>query len=161
MADVDMQHPAPRFALVGCTNFVVSLVAFYLCYHYLPLDRIAAALYLPVAGQAGEAVGAEGAVANVLAYFAGMLNSFWLNRWWAFRATDGGIVGQGVRFVIVNAVSLILGTVIMFVLVDRLHFPELAVWLPLAGLITVTNYLGFRLWAFARPEVPDVVVRRA
>jgi len=32
---------------------------------------------------------------------------------------------------------------------------------PLAGLITVTNYLGFRLWAFARTDVPDVVARRA
>lgn len=153
-----MQHPAPRFALVGCTNFLVSLAAFYLCYHYLPLDRIVTALHLPTAG-AGGSVGAEGAVANVLAYFAGMLNSFWLNRVWAFRATDGGIVGQGVRFVVVNSVSLVLGTVIVFVLVDRLRFPELAVWVPLAGLITVTNYLGFRHWAFARPAIADVAAR--
>src|SRR5882757_8368640 len=152
-----MQHPAPRFALVGFSNFVVSLAAFYLCYHYLPLDTIVAALHLPTA----SSVGAEGAVANVLAYFAGMLNSFWLNRVWAFRATEGGIVGQGVRFVVVNSVSLVLGTVIVFVLVDRLKFPELAVWLPLAGLITVTNYLGFRHWAFARPAISDVAARRA
>ena len=160
MADVDMQHPAPRFALVGCTNFVVSLAAFYLCYHFLPLDRIVTALHLRAA-IGGDAVGAAGAVANVLAYFAGMLNSFWLNRVWAFRATDGGIVGQGVRFVVVNSVSLVLGTVIVFVLVDRLKFPELAVWVPLAGLITVTNYLGFRHWAFARPAIGDVAARRA
>ena len=139
-----MQHPAPRFALVGCSNFVVSLAAFYLCYHYLPLEKI----------------GAEGAVANVLAYFAGMLNSFWLNRSWAFRATDGGMLGQGVRFVLVNSVSLALGTAIVYVLVDRLRLPELAVWVPLAGLITVTNYLGLRHWAFAKPAVPDVAARR-
>jgi len=155
-----MQHPAPRFALVGCTNFIVSLAAFYLCYHYLPLDKIVTALHLPAASAVRDSVGAEGAVANVLAYFAGMLNSFWLNRVWAFRATEGGIVRQGVRFVVVNSVSLVLGTVIVFVLVDRLKFPELAVWLPLAGLITVTNYLGFRHWAFARP-LPDVAARRA
>jgi putative flippase GtrA len=158
VAEVDMQHPAPRFALVGCSNFIVSLAAFYLCYHYLPLDKAVAALHLP-ASQAGVS-GAEGAVANVLAYFAGMLNSFWLNRVWAFRATDGGIVGQGVRFVVVNSVSLVLGTAIVFVLVDRMKFPELAVWVPLAGLITVTNYLGFRHWAFAAAE-PDVAGRRA
>jgi putative flippase GtrA len=158
MADVDMQHPAPRFALVGCSNFIVSLAAFWLCYHYLPLGRIAASLHLPAAQ--GGGTGAEGAVANVLAYFAGMFNSFWLNRVWAFRATDGGIVGQGVRFVVVNSVSLVLGTAIVFLLVDRLKFPELAVWVPLAGLITVTNYLGFRHWAFASVE-PDVAGRRA
>lgn len=155
-----MQHPAPRFALVGCANFVVSLAAFYLCYHYLPLEKIAAALSLPAAASAGGAVGAEGAVANVLAYFAGMLNSFWLNRSWAFRAADGGMLGQGIRFVLVNSVSLVLGTAIVYVLVDRLRLPELAVWVPLAGLITVTNYLGLRHWAFAKPAVPDVAARR-
>lgn len=153
------RHPAPRFALVGCSNFLVSLAAFYLCFHYLPLDGIVAALHLPVT-RPGESVGAEGAVANVLAYVAGMVNSFWLNRVWAFRAADGDIVGQGFKFVVVNFVSLALGTAIVFVLVDRLKFPELAVWVPLAGLITVTNYLGFRHWAFARPAVPDVAARR-
>lgn len=156
-----MQHPAPRFALVGCTNFAVSLAAFYVCYHYLPLGEIVAALHLPAAAGARGSVGAEGAVANVLAYFAGMLNSFWLNRVWAFRAADGGIVGQGVRFVVVNLVSLVVGTAIVFVLVDRLRFPELAVWVPLAGFITVTNYLGFRHWAFARPAVTEAAARRA
>jgi putative flippase GtrA len=159
MAAVDMQHSAPRFALVGCSNFLVSLATFYVCYHYLPLDRIVGALHLPVS-RPGGTVGAEGAVANVLAYFAGMLNSFWLNRVWAFRATEGGIVGQGVRFVVVNSISLVLGTAIVFVLVDRAGFPELAVWLPLAGLITVTNYLGFKHWAFARSPVRDVAGRR-
>jgi len=62
MADVDMQHPAPRFALVGCSNFIVSLAAFWLCYHYLPLGRIAASLHLPAAQ--GGGTGAEGAVTN-------------------------------------------------------------------------------------------------
>jgi putative flippase GtrA len=161
VAEVEMQqHPAPRFALVGCTNFLVSLAAFYLCFHYLPLDRIVTALHLPFTWR-GESVGAEGAVANVLAYFAGILNSFWLTRVWAFRASDGDILGQGLKFVVVNFVSLALGTAIVFVLVDRLKFPELAVWIPLAGLITITNYLGFRHWAFARPAVPDVAARRA
>jgi len=156
-----MQHSAPRFALVGCTNFVVSLAAFYLCYRYLPLDRVVTAFHLRTASAAGDTVGAEGAVANVLAYLAGMLNSFWLNRVWAFRATAGGVVGQGVRFAVVNSVSLVLGTAIVFVLVDRLKFPELAVWVPLAGLITVTNYLGFRHWAFASSALPGAAARRA
>jgi putative flippase GtrA len=149
-----IQHPAPRFALVGCTNFLVSLAAFYLCYHYLPLGKIATALHLSATRAAGEGVGAEGAIANVLAYFAGMMNSFWWNRSWTFRA-GGGVLGQAVRFAVVNMLGLSLGTLIVFVLVDRMGFPELAVWVPLAGLIVVTNYLGLKLWAFATPAVSE------
>ncbi len=148
-----MQHPAPRFALVGCANFLVSLAAFYLCYHYLPLGKLATALHLSPTRPGAAAVGAEGAVANVLAYFAGMVNSFWWNRSWTFRA-HGGVIGQIGRFVVVNFVSLGLSTLVMFALVDRMGFPELAVWVPLAGLIVVTNYIGFRHWAFAAPVGP-------
>jgi putative flippase GtrA len=147
-----MQHSAPRFALVGCTNFLVSLVAFYLCYHYLPLGKMAVALHLTSTRVDSDGVGAEGAVANVLAYLAGMINSFWWNRSWTFRA-KGGVIGQVVRFAVVNLVSLGLSTLVVFLLVDRLGFPELAVWVPLAGLIVVTNYVGFRHWAFATPAV--------
>jgi putative flippase GtrA len=155
-----MQHPAPRFVLVGCANFLVSLAAFYLCYHYLPLGKVAAALHWSQASAGGDAVGAEGAVANVLAYFAGMVNSFWWNRSWTFRV-GGGVMGQIMRFVAVNSVSLALSTLAVFLLVDRLGFPGLAVWVPLAGLIVVTNYLGFRHWAFAAPAVSAASARRA
>jgi putative flippase GtrA len=79
-----------------------------------------------------------------------MINSFWWNRSWTFRAA-GGVIGQIVRFVVVNMLSLALSTLIVFALVDRLGLPELAVWVPLAGLIVVTNYLGLKLWAFAAP----------
>jgi putative flippase GtrA len=140
-------HPAPRFALVGCANFLVSLAVFYLCYHYLPLGSST-----PMAAGTAE-FRPDGAIANVLAYLAGMLNSFLLNRSWTFRA--GGSVGvQAVRFAAVNLVSLTTSTVAVFVFVDVLRYPELAVWIPLAGVIVVLNYLGCKHWAFAAPALP-------
>ena len=126
-------HPAPRFALVGCTNFLVSLVVFYLCYRFLPLPATVAA-----------------AVANVLAYIAGMINSFALNRSWTFRA-GGSVTAQALRFTTVNLASLTFSTLTVFVLVDRLGYPELLVWVPLAAVIVVLNYLGSKHWAFAGP----------
>ena len=136
MAGVGASHAVPRFVLVGLSNLVVSLAAFYLCYHYLPL---------PVSA-AGS--GAQGAVANVLAYIAGMINSFLLNRSWTFRA-GRGVAAQAGRFVVLNLASVAVGTLTMFVLVDRLHYQELAVWIPLAALIMITNYVGMKYWAFA------------
>lgn len=136
MAEVVASHAVPRFVLVGCSNLVVSLTAFYLSYHYLPLDAIGAAAL-------------QGAVANVLSYAAGMLNSFLLNRAWTFRAGNGRIFRQARRFALLNAAILAASTLIVFVLVDRLGWNEIAVWVPLAALIMVTNYLGMKHWAFA------------
>lgn len=136
MSLVRSAHSAPRFAVVGVGNFFVSFAVFYLCYHYLP------------------AGGASGAVANVFAYVAGMINSFVWNRSWTFNA-EGGVAGQALRFTVVNLVSLSLGTLVVHVFVDRMHYPELAVWIPLAVLIVIMNYLGCKYWAFApRRAVP-------
>jgi putative flippase GtrA len=121
-----------RFILVGCANFVVSFAAFYGSYHYLPLGDH----------------GGRGAVANVLAYAAGMLNSFALNRAWTFRA-EGRVAVHAWRFTLLNACTLAASTLIVLILVDRLGYPELAVWLPLTLAILATHYLGMKHWAFA------------
>jgi putative flippase GtrA len=146
MAGVDSSHAVPRFVLVGLCNLVVSLGAFYLCYHYLPLPSSAA----------GN--GAQGAVANVLSYVAGMINSFLLNRSWTFRA-GRGVVAQAGRFAVVNMASLAFSTLAVFVLVDRWRYPELVVWIPMAALIMVTNYVGMKYWAFA-PQTAGPQPRR-
>jgi putative flippase GtrA len=133
-----------RFALVGCVNFCVSFTVFYLCFHYLPLDSAQPLVR--------NGIRIDGAVANVCAYLAGMVNSFILNRSWTFAAT-GRTSSQLLRFTAVNAVTLILSTSTMFHFVDVLGYPELAVWIPLTVVILVLNYLGCRHWAFAPPRL--------
>ena len=128
-------YPAARFALVGLTNFVVSFTVFYLSFNFMPdaVQRL-----VPVA-----------AASNLLAYLAGMVNSFVLNRSWTFRAT-GNAAMQAVRFTIVNLSSLTLSTLMMFRFVDVLRYPELAVWIPTTIVVMMLNYLGCKHWAFAR-----------
>lgn len=139
MSGTTLSHAqaVPRFVLVGCANLVVSLGAFYLCYHYLPL---------------GAATSVQGATANVLAYAAGMLNSFLLNRVWTFRAGHGRLTTQAWRFTVLNAASLLGSTLVVFVFVDRLHWSEVRVWILVAALIMVANYVGMKYWAFLAPR---------
>ena len=132
MAEIGLRHPAARFLLVGCANFVVSSAVFYLTYRYWPLGRF----------------GGQGAVANVFAYGAGMINSFVLNRTWTFRA-KGEVVVHAARFIAINIATLVFSTAVVFVLVDRLDYPGLAVWLPLTVVVLVLHYLGMKHWAFA------------
>jgi putative flippase GtrA len=127
-----LRHPFARFVVVGCANFVVSFAAFYASYLYLPLDDSSG----------------RGAVANVLAYCAGLVNSFVLNRLWTFRA-EGHVAVHAVKFGLLNAATLVGSTAVVLVLVDRAGFPALAVWLPLTLAILATHYLGMKHWAFA------------
>ena len=127
-----LRHSFVRFIVVGCANFVVSFAAFYASYHYLPL---------------GASHG-RGAVANVVAYAAGMVNSFVLNRLWTFRA-EGDVGVHALKFALLNAATLAASTVIVLVLVDWAGFSALAVWLPLTLAILAAHYLGMKHWAFA------------
>jgi putative flippase GtrA len=124
-----LRHPFARFLVVGCANFVVSFAAFYLSYRHLPLEG-------------------RGAVANVVAYGAGLLNSFVLNRIWTFRA-QGHVGVHAAKFVLLNAATLVSSTAIVWLLVDRAGLPALLVWLPLTLAILAAHYLGMKHWAFA------------
>jgi putative flippase GtrA len=144
-----------RFALVGCINYFVSFVVFILCYRYLPLFDLAEMLHALLGS---KVIGTElgplpdvplGAVANVIAYLAGMGNSFVLNKFWTFKR-HGNTVEQMIKFVIVNIVTLTLSTLSIYMLVDRLKYPQYTVWLTITGSLLVLNYMGSRYWAFAR-----------
>ena len=110
----------------------MSFAAFYASYQYLPL---------------GQSSG-RGAVANVVAYGAGMLNSFLLNRLWTFRA-EGQVAVHALKFVLLNAATSSGSTSIVLLLVDRAGLPALAVWLPLTiaildGALSRHEALGIR-----------------
>jgi putative flippase GtrA len=76
------------------------------------------------------------------------VNSFVLNRIWTFRA-EGRVAAHALKFVSLNAVTLVASTAIVWLLVDRAGLPALAVWLPLTLAILATHYLGMKHWAFA------------
>lgn len=149
MSDAVAFRSSTRFAIVGCTNFLVSCAAFYVCFHALRGAGITT-LPWPLDGLRLQAPAA--AIANVLAYLAGMVNSFVLNRSWTFAA-DGDDVGrQALRFAVLNLASLVVSTLVVHRFVDVLGYPALAVWLPLTAMMMVFSYLGCRYWAFARAE---------
>lgn len=133
MPSFGLKHSLARFIAVGCANFAVSFATFYGSYHFLPLGEL----------------GGRGAVANVLAYAAGMLNSFVLNRAWTFRA-EGRVAVHAWRFTLLNAATLAVSTLIVLVLVDWAGYAALAVWLPLTLAILAAHYLGMKHWAFAQ-----------
>jgi putative flippase GtrA len=86
--------------------------------------------------------------ASALAFAAGALNSFALNRRWTFRSRDRP-VPEALRFGVVQGVGLGLDVCLLYALVDGVGIPHLiaqALVFPVASAVT---FLLSRHWAFA------------
>ena len=59
---------------------------------------------------------------------------------------------HAMKFVLLNAATLVASTAIVLLLVDWAGFAPLAVWLPLTIAILTAHYLGMKYWAFAGPR---------
>lgn len=117
-----------RFGLVGVLNTAIDLASFSLLYRLVGLPAL---------------------VANGLAFWVAVSNSYWLNRRWTFRQHQVRGFRAYSHFVLVNIGGLILGT-LAILLLSHLMAPELAK--VIASILTlIWNYTSSRYFIF-RPE---------
>lgn len=145
-----------KFSVVGCLNLAISLTVFIVLYSQLRLGT----LVMNSTGDIGQwlthvlnGFGIEkidAAVANTFGYAAGMMNSFYLNRFWTFEAKAPAMTRLP-RFVLVNALSFSVSTLILLLVVDVLGAPYLPVLCATLGIVTVINFLGNKFWTFSEP----------
>lgn len=118
------------FCIVGLGNTFVDFTVFFLL-------NLGGVPYLP---------------AQALAYSAGVVNSYFLNRRWTFRVVrKAGALEIG-SFIIVNGLSLLVASGSLVILHDLNH---LNLWLSkiiATGGGMVVNYVGNRLWVFAENQ---------
>jgi putative flippase GtrA len=116
-----------RFCFVGLVNTAVDLAAF----GALALGGVP---YLS---------------AQVLSYSAGTMNSFFLNRRWTFRVAHKANFLEAVKFAMVNALSLLVSSGMLFVLHDVSRADLWLSKLVATGCGIIVNFYGSRLWVFA------------
>ena len=144
-----------KFCLVGCTNVIISFIVFYICYQHLrPVPILLNAMSNLGLNSTDilERTGIrsfDGAVANVIGYVCGILNSFIWNRKYTFNVTTR-TWSRFKRFVFLNLSCLVLSTISIFLFVDILNRPYKAVWFLTTGIITVLSYFGNKLWTFKK-----------
>ena len=78
-------------------------------------------------------------------------NNYIWNRVWTFRSRRGNVYDQGLRFLAVALCSLGASLLVLQGLVG-LHADKLAAQAAAIVLVTPLNFLGSKLWAFARPH---------
>ena len=116
-----------RFCVVGCSNVLVTLVAFYVLYNFLAMNYL---------------------IASVVAYSLGIVNSFTWNRLWTFRIRGSNAKIEFVKFLVVNLTGLGINSCIMLFLVGVIGVKAVISQIIAIGLIFILNFSLVKLWVF-------------
>jgi putative flippase GtrA len=115
-----------RFAAVGGANTVLSWCLYAVLVH----------------------LGTDYLVASSIAFAAGGLNSYALNRRWTFRSRERR-APEALRFGAVQGVGLALDLGLLYALVDRAGVHHLIAQALVLGVASAVTFVLSRQWAFA------------
>jgi putative flippase GtrA len=115
-----------RFCLVGASGYVVNLTV------YTLLLKVGDVHYL---------------LAATGSFLVAVMSNYTWNRLWTFRGQRGHVAYQGLRFLVVSAVSLCANLVILHVLVQAMDREVLPQAIAIV-LVTPLNFVGNKLWSF-------------
>jgi putative flippase GtrA len=89
--------------------------------------------------------------AQALSYTAGLVNSYFWNRYWTFQVKGQSGLGEIVRFVIINIMSFTAAT---SVLLGLEHTTAGAAGAKIVSVVVAmaVNYIGYRIWVFKEAE---------
>lgn len=87
-------------------------------------------------------------IAEAIAYFAGTIVSFALNRHWTFQKRPHFDVREIARFYASLLSGLLINLLVLYTLVERLHFYDI-IAVALSLLFTIAwNFLWLKFWVF-------------
>ena len=118
-----------KFCAVGASGYVVNLCVFALCV---------------------EGLGAHHLVGATVAFVVAVLNNFWWNRHWTFRARSGRAGFQAARFFTVSVVAFLFAASVLELLVSVAEMPELPAQAISIIAATPLNFIGNKMWSFGR-----------
>ena len=118
-----------KFFVVGGSGYVVNLAVFWLAFEQVGVHHIAAA---------------------TIAFVCAVFNNFWWNRHWTFGARAGHAGFQAARFFTVSVIAFLVALVVLELLVSRTSLPELVAQAISIVVATPLNFVGNKMWSFAR-----------
>lgn len=120
-----------KFSIVGGINTLISLWIFYI------LNKI---------------LGFNPLVSSAIGYICGMLNSYILNKKWTFKDNNSKPLLQLIKFSLVNAISLGINLLAMYVLVHNFNIDSMISQVFATGFSTISNYIGSKIFVFHYPK---------
>ncbi|HEY6775072.1 MAG TPA: GtrA family protein [Thermoleophilaceae bacterium] len=116
-----------KFCAVGGSGYVVNLCVFALCVEVLGLHHL---------------------IGATVAFIVAVLNNFWWNRHWTFKAGQGHAGFQAARFFIVSVAAFLFAATVLELLVSVVELPELPSQAIAIVAATPLNFIGNKMWSF-------------
>jgi len=116
-----------KFCAVGASGYVVNLCVFAACIELLDVHHLVAATF---------------------AFVVAVMNNFWWNRHWTFRARGGHAGFQAARFFTISIAAFVFAAAILEVLVSAAGMPELPAQAISLVAATPLNFIGNKMWSF-------------
>jgi putative flippase GtrA len=116
-----------KFCAVGGSGYVVNLCVFALCV---------------------EVIGLHHLIGATAAFVVAVMNNFWWNRHWTFRAGQGHAGFQAARFFIVSVAAFLFAATVLELLVSVAELPELPSQAIAIVAATPLNFIGNKMWSF-------------
>jgi len=116
-----------KFCAVGGSGYVVNLSVFAACVGLFDAHHL---------------------VAATAAFAVAVLNNFWWNRHWTFRARGGHAGFQAVRFFTVSIGAFLFAAAVLEVLVSVAGMPEVPAQAIAIASATPLNFIGNKMWSF-------------
>ena len=117
-----------KFSLVGGSGYAVNLATFALCVEVFNFHHL---------------------VAATCAFVVAVLNNFWWNRHWTFKAGSGRAGFQAARFFAVSVVAFLFAASVLELLVSVVGVAELPAQAISIVVATPLNFVGNKMWSFA------------
>ena len=116
-----------KFCVVGGSGYVVNLCVFAVCVELLDLHHL---------------------IAATAAFVVAVMNNFWWNRHWTFRARGGHAGFQAARFFTISIAAFLFAAAILELLVSVAGMPELPAQAISIVAATPLNFIGNKMWSF-------------
>ena len=117
-----------KFCAVGASGYVANLCVFAACIGLFDAHHL---------------------VAATAAFVVGVLNNFWWNRHWTFRARGGRAGFQAARFFTVSTAAFLFAAAILELLVSVVGIRELPAQAISIVAATPLNFIGNKMWSFS------------
>jgi dolichol-phosphate mannosyltransferase len=117
-----------KFFIVGGSGYAVNLATFALCVEAFNMHHLLAA---------------------TCAFVVAVLNNFWWNRHWTFKARSGHAGFQAARFFAVSVVAFLFAASVLELLVSVFGVSELPAQAISIVAATPLNFVGNKMWSFA------------
>ena len=116
-----------KFCAVGGSGYVVNLCVFAACVGLLDLHHL---------------------IAATIAFVVAVMNNFWWNRRWTFRARGGHAGFQAARFFTVSIGAFLFAAAVLELLVSVAGVAELPAQAISIVSATPLNFIGNKMWSF-------------